>query len=104
MRFVLQQPHPPLRQPEGEAEPFDLAGPPAVLPPVPSAARACCCPAAPAFQVVLPAGADGRYGTEILLCRHHLRTSRGRLDSLRAAVYDASGCPVRTPGRPGEDG
>jgi hypothetical protein len=100
MRLVLQRQRPPLPRPEAEA--VDLAaGPPAVLSPVSPSGRACCCPAAPAFQVVLPSDAEGRYGDEILLCRHHLRASRMRLDDLGAAVYDASGWPVSLPGWPG---
>ena len=42
--------------------------PAAMLPPVAASSRVCCCSAAPAFQIVLPAGADRIPATEILFC------------------------------------
>jgi hypothetical protein len=54
-------------------------------------AHACCCPADPVAQVIIP-WAEGRDGeTDLLLCAHHLRTSMDALRRLGAVVYDRRG-------------
>ena len=69
----------------------------AMLPPVAAGSRACCCSAAPAFQVVLPPGADRTPAAEILFCGHHYREHRGHLRARGAAIYDCTGLPVDPP-------
>jgi hypothetical protein len=59
--------------------------------------EACCCPAKPAYQAVLPP-ADGRAEpVELLLCAHHYRVSRLELGRIGGAIYDSSGRAVALP-------
>lgn len=59
--------------------------------PMAADARACCCPADPVVQVIIP-WAEGRAGeTDLLICAHHLRTSMVALRRLGAVVYDRRG-------------
>jgi hypothetical protein len=53
--------------------------------------RADCCSAHPAFSVVLPPSEQRTYHTTLLMCGHHLRSTRTSLRAARACVYDASG-------------
>jgi hypothetical protein len=76
----------------------ELAGRPAALiEPVAPASHACCCPAAPAFQIVLPGSEQRPWPTEILLCGHHYREHRRHLLARGAATYDRTGWPVDLP-------
>lgn len=55
--------------------------------------RACCCPARPVIQVIMPATASRPHQTELLLCAHHYRVSRRALDVAGAAVLVLPDCP-----------
>jgi hypothetical protein len=59
---------------------------PVVLPAVLGTARACCCPARPWYQVLVPPTAGGTAAEEILLCGHHYVISEQALISVGAAV------------------
>jgi hypothetical protein len=50
--------------------------------------RACCCPSRPVVRVVMPAAGHRLRSVDLLLCGHHYRASRERLEASRAAVYD----------------
>jgi hypothetical protein len=69
-----------------------------MLPPVIPGSPACCCSAAPAFQVVLPPRADRPSAPEILFCGHHYRRHRHRLLAQGAATYDCTGWPIADSG------
>ena len=49
---------------------------------------ACCCPANPVVQVVMPATAARPHRTELLLCGHHYRVSRQALAAANAVVTE----------------
>lgn len=55
--------------------------------------RACCCPAWPVVQVIMPATASRPHETELLLCAHHYRVSQRALDAAGAVVFVLPGCP-----------
>jgi len=55
--------------------------------------RACCCPAWPAVQVIMPATPGRPRPTDLLLCGHHYRVSRRALENAGAAVFVLPGCP-----------
>ena len=55
--------------------------------------RACCCPAWPVVQVVMPATNGRPHLTELLLCAHHYRVSRRPLDIVGALAFVLPGCP-----------
>lgn len=64
--------------------------------PVPTAMPAdpaCCCPAWPVVQVIMPATADRPHETDLLLCAHHYRASRRALDAAGAVVIELPGRP-----------
>ena len=67
--------------------------------PIPPTARACCCPAMPLFQAVLPSSTAAQ-PTELLLCAHHYRRSAARLRELGCAIYDRAGRAVVLPEHP----
>jgi hypothetical protein len=70
---------------------------------IPVAGRACCCPATPAFTVILPPTAARRHPVDLLLCGHHYRASQAALRAAGATVYDRSGTlivPVAGGGQP----
>jgi hypothetical protein len=100
MRPVLQRRRPPEPGPE-HARIVDtveaIEHPAAMLPPVSPGSLACCCSAAPAFQVVLPPRPDRPSAPEVLLCGHHYRCHRSRLLAQGAAIYDRTGWPVDLP-------
>jgi hypothetical protein len=54
---------------------------------------ACCCPARPVVQVVLPATTARPHQTELLLCGHHYRVSRQALATANAAITELPGPP-----------
>lgn len=60
--------------------------------------RACCCPALPAVAAIVPPGPGRSEGTDLLLCRHHLRGSRHALAAIGAFIFD----PEEGPERPEE--
>lgn len=62
----------------------------------PAISRACCCPAWPAIQVIMPATAGRPHQTELLLCGHHYRVSRRALEDAGAIVTVLPGCPDDT--------
>ena len=101
MRPVLQRRRPrPDPGPERTGAirtPDRTCRPAALIEPVAPASRACCCSAAPAFQVVLPAAEDRPWPTEVLLCGHHYRVHRRHLQARGAATYDRTGWPVDLP-------
>jgi hypothetical protein len=57
---------------------------------------ACCCPARPVVQVVMPPIAARPHQTELLLCGHHYRVSRQALYRItcasRAAAVTGGAC------------
>jgi hypothetical protein len=65
--------------------------------PIPLASRACCCPAVPAFTVVMPPTAARRHPVGLLLCGHHYRASQAALRAAGATVYDRCGTLVQPP-------
>jgi hypothetical protein len=70
---------------------------------IPVASRACCCPATPAFTVVMPPTAARRHPVDLLMCGHHYRASQATLRAAGATVYDRSGAlvtPVADAGQP----
>lgn len=64
--------------------------PPMVRPGVQACMSACCCPAPPLYQVVMPPR-SGRQAVELLLCGHHFRTSIEAVSTASMWVYDANG-------------
>ena len=64
----------------------DRLGPPAGL-----ADRSCCCPAAPAVMVLIPATSACPRRVDLLLCRHHYRVSRTALAAVGAVAIDETG-------------
>ena len=61
------------------------------VPAVTGADQACCCPAWPVAQVIMPATASRAHETELLLCAHHYRVSRHALDAAGAVVIELPG-------------
>jgi len=59
--------------------------------PLYTAQPACCCSAAPVVVVVLPFTDEELPVTDLLLCGHHFRASRGTLEAMETVVFDASG-------------
>jgi hypothetical protein len=56
-----------------------------------AAGSACCCPARPVVQVVMPPTATRQHQTELLLCGHHYRGSREALSAANATVTELPG-------------
>jgi hypothetical protein len=56
--------------------------------------RACCCPARPAFTVVIPAGHGRPHPVDLQLCGHHYRASVATLRAAGADVYDEAGALI----------
>lgn len=56
--------------------------------------RSCCCPAAPAVMVVLPAAATRPIPIDLLLCGHHFREHEATLRAEGAAIYDVNGALI----------
>jgi len=52
---------------------------------------ACCCPANPVVQLIMPATTARPHPTELLLCGHHYRVSRQALAAASATVTELSG-------------
>jgi hypothetical protein len=48
--------------------------------------RACCCPARPVIEVLVPSADDRHAEVDLLLCAHHYRASRAALARLHATV------------------
>ena len=58
-------------------------------PPQPGPAeRACCCPARPMVQVIMPPSPTRPHETTLLLCGHHSRVSRPALAAAGARLRD----------------
>ena|SRR5215831_1826486 len=53
--------------------------------------QACCCVARAVVRVVMPPTADRPHETELLLCGHHYRASRGALTAAHATVHELAG-------------
>jgi hypothetical protein len=66
-------------------------GSPAIL-----ADRSCCCPARPVVRVIMPPTQTRPWKTDLLLCGHHYRISRGCLAAAHAAVREIPGTPSDT--------
>ena len=66
-------------------------GSPAIL-----AGRSCCCPARPVVRVIMPPAQTRPRTTDLLLCGHHYRVSRGSLAAAHAAVRQIPGTPCDT--------
>jgi len=66
-------------------------GSPAIL-----ADRSCCCPARPVVRVIMPPTPARPWKTDLLLCGHHYRVSRGSLAAAHAAVRAMPGTPSET--------
>jgi len=62
--------------------------------PIAPSSRACCCPATPAFTVIMPPTAGRRHPVDLLLCGHHYRASQAALRAAGATVYDSAGVVV----------
>lgn len=77
--------HPAAR---GKAEQGDVLATAAAAMPVESA---CCCPAWPVVQVIMPATANRPHETDLLLCAHHYRVSQRALDAAGAVVIELPG-------------
>ena len=48
--------------------------------------QACCCPAQPVVQVIMPPAARRERSVDLLLCGHHYRVSRRVLAAARARI------------------
>ena len=68
----------------------------ALTAPAGPASRACCCPANAVVRVIMPPTAARPYETDLLLCGHHYRVSRGTLAAARATVRQLPGTPADT--------
>ena len=64
--------------------------PPSFLAPIDVISRACCCPASPVIQVLIPATSE-RGSMELLFCHHHYRACSIALASFGVALYDDAG-------------
>jgi hypothetical protein len=53
--------------------------------------RACCCPARPVVQAIMPPSAERRHSVDLLLCGHHYRVSRPALAAAGASIFTLSG-------------
>ena len=53
--------------------------------------QACCCVARAVVRVVMPPTAGRPHETELLLCGHHYRASRGALSAAHASVHELAG-------------
>lgn len=62
------------------------------------AGRACCCPAWPAFTIIIPAGRGHPRPVDLLLCRHHYQASLAALHAVGADVYDETGALIMSAG------
>lgn len=62
--------------------------------------RSCCCPARPAFKVIMPPTADRIHTVDLWLCGHHYRASHSALLKAGARVEDLA---VMTIARPSTD-
>jgi len=58
--------------------------------------RSCCCPARPVVRVIMPPTQTRPWKTDLLLCGHHYRVSRGSLAEARAVVREIPGTPDDT--------
>lgn len=79
------------RRARGPSAPLDNELPDRPARPLAVTDRACCCPARPAFTVILPPAPRRPHPADLLLCAHHYRVSRAALREARAAVYDEAG-------------
>ena len=58
--------------------------------------RSCCCPARPVVRVIMPPTPTRPRTTDLLLCGHHYRVSRGSLAAAHAVVREIPGIPGET--------
>ena len=58
--------------------------------------RSCCCPARPVVRVIMPPTQTRPWKTDLLLCGHHYRVSRGSLAAACAVVHEIPGTPGDT--------
>lgn len=79
--------HPAAR---GKAEQDDVLATAAAAAAMP-VESACCCPAWPVVQVIMPATANRPHETDLLLCAHHFRVSQRALDAAGAVVIELPG-------------
>ena len=79
-------PHRRARPAEGLADSLDDR-----LGPLGLADRSCCCSAAPAVTVLIPATSACPRRVDLLLCRHHYRVSRTALAAVGAVAIDETG-------------
>jgi hypothetical protein len=70
---------------------------PLLRPAIPPSQHACCCPARPLFQAVMPATRSAHVPVEVLLCGHHYRRSQATLRGMGSAIYDETGYLVAQP-------
>jgi hypothetical protein len=59
--------------------------------PLRTAVRACCCSAQPVVEALVPRHDVPGTSEQLLLCSHHFRQSKQKLDSVGAVVFDADG-------------
>jgi hypothetical protein len=53
--------------------------------------RACCCPARPVVQAIMPPTLERRHSVDLLLCGHHYRVCRPALAAAGARIVTLSG-------------
>jgi hypothetical protein len=49
--------------------------------------RACCCPARPVVQAIMPPTPERRHSVDLLLCGHHYRVCRRALAAAGASIF-----------------
>lgn len=52
---------------------------------------ACCCPARPVVQAIMPPTAERRHSVDLLFCGHHYRVCRRALAAAGASIFALSG-------------
>jgi hypothetical protein len=73
--------------PESDSPPADAS----MQDPAPGIQRACCCPAWPVVQVILPPAVRRPHPVDLWLCGHHYRLSRDALAAVGATVRHLPG-------------
>ncbi len=60
-----------------------------------TADRSCCCTARPAVVAIIPPSSGREHPTDLLMCMHHYRLHRRRLERAGATTADLSGRLIR---------
>jgi hypothetical protein len=64
---------------------------PLLRPAVQPSELACCCPARPLYQAIVPAATSQHEPVEVLLCGHHYQRSQATLHRMGIPIYDVTG-------------